>query len=173
MIDDELNHDTPRTAEEIAQRALILHCVIAAGHDVEKIELVEWLESENLWPFVSPRERRFLMGENITQGQINYFIWRIEAQVALLWAISKTDSLGTLVEPCKSASLVAPIPPILTSTAEFISTARLRTPEEIEEAYEYVYDAHCRMQDPGSGKPVHPAVILQRHYAFNWIIGDC
>ena len=48
-MDDRDNLDTPRTAREIARRAIALHCTIAAAHGVSKEDLIEWLKDERLW----------------------------------------------------------------------------------------------------------------------------
>jgi hypothetical protein len=41
--------DTPRTAEQIARRAIALHCTIAAAHGVSRADISEWLQEEGLW----------------------------------------------------------------------------------------------------------------------------
>ncbi len=61
-------------------------------------------------------------------------------------------------------------------TAEFISSARLRDRNEIEDEHENVYQAHWKVRDAEiNGTPVpdnlDPEIVVERHYAFNWIDG--
>jgi len=178
-VDDDLeDHDIPRTSEEIARRALALHCVIAASHDVDRSELQNWLEAEHLWDAVSPIERRFLTNTSPTQREVFNASWRVEAQVVLLWSVSKISDLGSLAEQCNTTPLVDAIPELGTSTANFIELAELRSSELIGDEYEKVYDAHWKARDAVRRNSPIPdqvdiGIVQERHYAFNWLTGYC
>lgn len=175
---DDADHDVPQTASDIARRALINQCVIAAGHGVPKSRLRNWLKQEGLWLHASPKEKGFLNIAKSSQRDIFSATWRAEAQVALLWSINKLKSLGTLAETCESGPLVDAIPDLGESTERFIATAKLRPRKKINQEYEVIYDAHCRLRDArrrGVEPPeaINADVIQERHYAFNWIMGYC
>lgn len=168
--------NVPRSAVEIAKRAIGLHCVIAASHDVSKADLCEWLKSEGLYKELSARERRFLETQESAPREISQAAWRVEAQVALLWAIQKISDLDPLTATCKTARLVDALPPLFAATADFIESATLRQEAEIEAQYEFIYDTHCEVrtaQNTGVPTNVNLRVVQERHYAMNWITGYC
>jgi Domain of unknown function (DUF4272) len=176
--DDEHEEDVPRTAVEIARRAIALHCVIAAAHDVDRTELVDWLKHEALWDAVSPWEQQFLLDNSPSDQDVRNAGWRVEAQVALLWAIGKIQSLGSLSEQCDTTPMVDAIPDLDSSTAAFIDTSVLRSSEEISEEYEKVYQAHWETRNAARHNIPIPdgmdsGVVQERHYGFNWLIGYC
>ena len=167
--------DTPRTAKEIAIRAIIISSVVSCAHGDSKEDNVRWLKQEGLWEEVSPEELAFLTSE--TDEKIRRkFTWRIEALVPLLWAIQKIASVQTLTEQCdteplRTAMVWPPVP-----TKNFIESSSLRTENEISEEYEKVYDAHWLVRDAQINNKaipnnLDPGVVYERHYAFNWIIG--
>ena len=172
------NPDIPRTAPEIARRAIALHCVIAASHEVSKDDISKWLKEENLYKELSPWERRFMETPQNSERDIVQATWRAEAQVALLWAIKKIDRMDDLTEQCDTRPLVDAIPDLFTSTSEFIDSAVLRDEEEISNAYEEVYDIHCQVRvsiKRGVALAIRydPGIVQERHYALNWITGYC
>jgi hypothetical protein len=176
--DDFEDHDVPRTAQEIARRALVLHCVIAASHGVSREDLTGWLRREGLWDDASPLEQRFLENSDPTEKETINTTWRVEGQVALLWAINKIPSLGNLSGQCDTGPMVDAIPNLSSSTNEFIESAVLRDPEVISEEYEKVYDLHWKARDAvRRGVPIPDGIDLgivqERHYAFNWLTGYC
>ena len=172
------DHDIPRTTEEIARRALALHCVIAASHGIDRSDLVDWLKAEHLWGAASPIEQQFLLNDSATQSDVINTTWRVEAQVALLWSVGKISDLGTLAEQCNTAPIVDAIPELGTSTESFMNSAELRDSELISEEYEKIYDAHCTARGAvhrNSPVPddINLEIVHQRHYAFNWLTGYC
>jgi hypothetical protein len=93
-IDDDGNLDTPRTAQEIARRAIALHCTIAAAHGVSKGNLVDWLKDERLWNELTPRELTFFKQDRNPKREIIWMTWLVEAQAAVLWSIGKLNALA-------------------------------------------------------------------------------
>lgn len=175
---DIIDHDVPRTAEEIARRAIIIQCVIAAGYGVSKKNIRQWLKEECLWGHVSPREQKFLLTSKPTKKEVYGATWRAECQVALLWSIQKIESLGSLSGHCDSGLLVDAVPGLLTPTSDFISHAVLREREVIDDEYEKIYNAHCEVRHAireGTLIPdgMIPGIVQERHYAMNWITGYC
>lgn len=176
--DDFEDHDVPRTAGEIARRVLVLHCVIAAAHGVSRDDLTKWLKDEELWEAASPLEQRFLSNSAPSDKEIINATWRVEAQVALLWAIGKIFGLGSLSEQCDTGPMVDGIPELFSSTKEFIDSAMLRKPDVIGEEYEKVYDSHWKARDAVRRNLPIPdgiemGIVQERHYGFNWLTGYC
>jgi len=177
-MDTEEDHDIPRIATEIARRALALHCVIAASHNVDRVELVDWLRSEALWDTVSPTEQQFLLSDSPTDKESINAGWRVEAQVALLWSIGKIPNLGSLSEQCDTAPMVDAIPDLDATTVAFIDSSELRDSQEISDEYEKVYDAHWKTRDAVRRNAPIPdevdlGIVRERHYGFNWLTGYC
>jgi hypothetical protein len=174
--DDFEDHDTPRSAIEIAKRAIALHCVIAASHEVSRTDISEWLKNEKLYDELSPWERRFMeMAEN-TRRDIIQATWRVEGQVALLWSIQKIDQMDALTSQCNTTPLVDVMPDLFSSTSAFIESAILRSKEEIHEEYERIYDIHWKVRNAKSKGifiEYDGGVVQERHYAMNWITGYC
>jgi hypothetical protein len=167
--------DIPRTAERIARRALVLSAVITAAYGSPAEQIRDWLVVEGLRDEITPDELKFLDDPSNKQSRIN-FTWRVEALQILLWCIQKIDSLPPLsgqcnTEPLKKATVFPPAP-----TAEFITSATLRDLEEIYDENERVYQAHWKVRDAEINdredpKGLEPGVVVERHYAVNWVLG--
>src|SRR5437588_12616422 len=101
----------PRSAREIATRAVILQGVVAVARDVATEPVVEWLREQGVWGRVSPREQSFLLGGRVAEEQRGRFGWHQEAEWTLLWAIGKVESLGLPTRGCDTRRLVDEIIP--------------------------------------------------------------
>ena len=174
--DDFEDHDTPRSSVEIAKRAIALHCVIAASHEVSRTDISEWLKSENLYDELSPWERKFMEVEENSLRDIIQATWRVEGQVALLWSIQKIEQMDALTGQCNTTPLVDAMPDLFSSTSAFVEAAVLKSKEEIHEEYERIYDIHWKVRNAkNKGIPIeyNSGVVQERHYAMNWITGYC
>jgi len=102
--------------------------------------------------------------------------WRQEAQWALLWTISKVESLGLPTKTCDPQRLVDEImPPLGSSVESYIRSAVVRSPSELLAEEDRIYDLHCYAR-PAFCAGVLPddliyEVLYQRHYAFEWLDG--
>lgn len=172
-------YDKPisHTASDVARRVIILHSVAAAGYGVERELIVEWLTAESIWQHTSPNERRLLTQNYVTDDELKDARWRQEAQWALLWAITKIEFLGLPTKTSDTSRLVDSIMPGLgCSTAEFILSSILRSPGELLAEDARIYNLHCyarqaSRQNTMPGDLVYP-VLFERHYAFEWLMGD-
>lgn len=162
----------PRTAVEIARRALVLHCVISAAFDYDRYELQSWLSEESLTDEISPQEAAFLSNSTPSELDVRKFRWRPEAQVVLLWSILKVDALPEPNQPAVYDILFESIP-MFKSTKLFIETARMRDDQEILLAEDRIYDIHCDIRSAYRNRrplpQVEHGVIYQRQYAFDWM----
>ena len=177
-MDDDAILDTPRTAEEIARRAIVLYCAIAAAHGVSKDDLVEWLKEERLWDELTPRELTFFAEKRNPGKEVTWMTWLVEAQVALLWSIGKLDALPQPTGKCNTASVIAAMPGFFEPTSHFIESAVLRDRQQIEREEAGIYDIHCRVdQATRKGKAIPDGydrdVVFFRHYGLSWVRGYC
>ena len=176
--DKEINvpDNIPRTADEIARRALVVGAIATVAFGDPPVPVIKWLEQEGLTKELTPNERTFLTDPSVEQAQID-FSWKLEALQVLMWSINKLDSLADFddqcdPEPMRDAIVFPPEP-----TLEFIASATLRDRDEIAVEYEKVYEAHWKARDArinGKKTPrgIDPGVVYERHYGFNWIIGN-
>jgi len=186
--------DQIRSADEVVRRCLVLHAVLAVGHEVPRDQVVSWLRRESLWDAVSPEESQFLLSESPTPQQRINATWRAEALFPLLWSLGLIPELPSPQQLCDLQLIQSVLPPLFEPVAEFISSARLRADSEIHAANEEIYQIHWRVRDaqlrgqptppgklarmpvPDCEPPVesyHSGVVRERHYALNWLIGYC
>jgi hypothetical protein len=177
-VEDATTLDTPRNAEEIARRAIGLHCTIAAAHGVSRDNLAEWLNAERLWNELTPRELAFFTQDQNPRKEIIWMTWLVEAQIALLWSICKLDSLPQPTGKCDTGLIIAALPGLFESTSTFIESAVLRDSAEIEREETNIYNIHCYVDQAtrrGEKIPLgyDKEVVFFRHYGLSWIVGHC
>jgi hypothetical protein len=166
----------PRTAKQIAVRAIILQGVVAVGAGVDPAPVIAWLRSQRLWRSVTPEEKSFLSRSTPSKTQCMKFAWHMEAEWALLWAIGYVASLGLPTRPCDSRKLVDEIiPPLGSDLDEFVASARLRTPGELLAEDDRTYNLWCHAQkarrDNKLPHDLNWGVLYERRYAFEWLDG--
>ena len=134
--------DDLRSANEVARRCIVLHGVLAVGHEVPREQVVFWLRRESLWDAVSPRESQFLLSGSSTPQQCINATWRAEALFPLLWSLGLIPELPSPLQLCDLQIIQSALPPLFESVAEFISSAGLRANAEIHAAHEEIYSIH-------------------------------
>lgn len=177
-MNNDTDLDKPRTAQEIARRVIVLHCVIAAAHGVAKDDITEWLKEEQLWNELTPRELAFMTRDEHPRQEVIWMTWFVEAQVALLWSIEKLNELPPPTKKCDTGLVVAAMPDLFETTAPFIESAVLRSAAEIEREEETIYDIHCRVnQAIRKGEEIPEGydkdVVFFRHYGLSWVMAYC
>lgn len=177
-MDDDTTPDVPRTAEEIARRAIALHCTVAAAHGVCKDDLKYWLKQERLWKELTPRELRFFANDPNSKEEIIWMTWMVEALVPLLWSIGKLNELPKPNRKYDTGLVISAIPGLFESTSHFIESAILRSREEIKREEEYLYDIHCQVDQTARKDNKAPdgfdgSVVFFRHYGLCWVRGYC
>ncbi|OYP30455.1 DUF4272 domain-containing protein [Rhodopirellula sp. MGV] len=174
---DDYNEPCSRTAEEIAIRTIILHCLVAVGYGVDPEPVIEWLEDEAIWENASPNEQAFLRDENPSDEALSDARWRQEAQWALLWAIGHVEALGLPTQTCDTARLVDEIMPGLGEPIDsFVSASVLRSPAELLGEDDRTYNLHClareAYRDGSMPDDLVYDVLYQRQHALEWLSGD-
>ena len=173
--EEEYEERYPRTAREIALRAIVLQGVVAVAGQVAPDMITEWFEEQEIWQAVSPREREFLLADSRTYKQCNQFSWQVEAEWTLLWMIGKVEALGLPDHQCDTRQLMEEIIPQLYSDIEgFVSSAELRRPGVLLAEDLRTYDLWCyALRDRRENRPfpsdLDLNVLYWRRYAFEWL----
>src|SRR5919197_5649621 len=137
----------PRSARQIAVRALILQGVVAVASDVDPEPIIEWFRDQRIWRSVIPEERAFLTTPSPTKEQCNKFGWHQEAEWTLLWAVGKVESLGLPTRGCDTRRLVGEIiPPLGSEIGDFVASARVREPGVLLAEDDRTYNLWCYPQ---------------------------
>ena len=167
-----------RTASEVATRTIILHSIVAAGSGIDRERITGWLQDQNLWEQVSPRERSILQSPKRFREDRSGVQWLQEAQWALLWTIQKVKGLGLPTKTCNNVKLVDEIMPVLGGNDfdAFIDAAEFRPSAEISaennrisRLYYYTRQAVDKKEMPDD---LIYAVLYNRYYAFRWLISN-
>src|SRR5262249_44350347 len=112
----------PRSARQIAVRALVLQGVVAVASDVDPEPILEWFHDQRIGRSVTPEERAFLQSPAPTKEQQGRFGWHQEAEWTLLWAVGKVASLGLPTRECDATRLCQEIiPPLGSDITEFLA----------------------------------------------------
>jgi hypothetical protein len=166
-----------RTAEDVAIRTIILHCVAAVGYKVNPDAMIAWLKDEAIWEHVTPNEQKIFCDVRPSNQRLGDARWRQEAEWALLWTIGKIESLGLPTRTCDTERLVDEIMPGLGEPIDsFVKSASLRPPSELLGEDDRVYNLHCYARQAIRARNLPEdlvyGVLFQRHYAFEWLSGD-
>ena len=163
-----------RTTEEVAYRALALLTVALKGEGLEQPVVEKLVKDYQLNDRLSPNETAFIQNESPRKQELVNFTWRYEAAWTLLWALGYIESLEKPDKICDVAKAVG----IMKARAakQFISDARLRPLSEILDQADLIYRYHWAVVDARiNNKPalsgIEPGVVMERHYALNWLIG--
>lgn len=167
---------TLRTVPEIAQRAIALYLIaqLADGEFESEAEFFAKVDHYGARDFFTEKEQQFIADEEPTEDYILEFSQRWESLWMLLWALSYIDFPG---KPNEFAFKPRMRKVLDTATVEsLIADATLRPAgvilDELDLAYRYhwaVVDADLYGKRIPNG--IGPAVIYERHYALNWLIG--
>jgi hypothetical protein len=167
-----------RSAHEIAVRTVILQGVVAVAFKVDPEPIVEWLQDQSMWQYVTEKERSFIENRNATQNERNRFSWHQEAEWTLLWMINKVKTLGLATTQCDTRRLVDEIiPPLGSDIQQFLSTSVLRPPGSLLIEDDRTYNLWCyahqarRKQEP-LPEDLNLSVLYERRYAFEWLDGN-
>lgn len=89
--------ETPalRSIEEIKGRMAVMNALINIGFEAPTFIIKDWIEQQNLSKYLSEEEKEILELENddLTETQINTFLWYLEALWAFMWLTEMIDNL--------------------------------------------------------------------------------
>jgi hypothetical protein len=165
---------TPRGKEEVAYRALALLAVALKAEGMEQTKVERIVGDYGLQPYLTPKERAFINAPNPSQHDRIQFFWRYEGAWTLLWALGYVDKLEKPARPCDPAKAVAFMRD--RKPAQFIAQVRLRPMREILDQADRIYRYHWAVVEARVNGKAAPAglsddVVMERHYALNWLIG--
>ncbi len=174
LIEEE-NEAKIRTAQEIAERILILtylNYILEVPEDKEKV--IDFLESYNLWDNVSSEEKELFKKSNLTEQESINISWRSEAIWILLWTIKKVDNLELPIEQANISEIVSKLPDFLSDPKDFIDNVEIRPTSEILDISDLTYRLHWATRNTDLNNQPMPAnlslsIIIERHYAINWV----
>lgn len=172
---EEENEVSIRTAQEIAERILILvYLAYASEVPDQKESVISFLKTNSLWDKVSPDEKKLFLKDGLTSQDVVNISWRTEAVWLLLWTINKVDTLSLPTEQVEIPEILSRLPEFLTNPNEFIQTAIVRPTTEILDLSDLLYRLHWATRDADLNNKPMPAnlslsIIMERHYAINWV----
>ena len=164
-----------RKPAEVVGRALALFLVAIRAESIAGHESLGLAELRAHCPegfaYLSPKEEAFLHAEVPDESEVVQMTWRYEALHVLQWALGLIDTLPDPTAVCDVPRVVQTIEQCTALGA----AARLRPPAEILDALDLHYRLHWRVRQcelDGSAVPggVMPSVVLERHYALNWLV---
>lgn len=162
----------PRSAEEIAERALALAIVAVKGEANDQQLVDELIARFSARDLFTPAERAFIANHSPTKQQLTDFSWQYECLHVLLWALGHVEKLQPPNQICDVPAEVSIIRDL--GRQKLSSTARLRSLSEILDQADYYYRLHwaaveLRINGKRSDK-ANEEIIDERHKALNWLI---
>lgn len=173
--------DKPRSALEIARRALALGAVVARSFDAPRGELHDFISRHGLSGELTVAEHTYLYCARRTRDSTIRMTWNSERLMVLLWSIHKIEAIPGPSAQCSTAALADALPPFgIPSFDEFIQALRRRSERALFDKALEIQEQHAvaiaRRRDkhyrPSIG-PVDIEVVQERHRAINWVVGYC
>lgn len=166
-----------RPAANTARRAMALFVAALRAEVVATRQGPSVVEMSERFPLafaaLSPAEAGFMAAETPDEKQVLAFGWRYEALLVLQWALGLTPELP---HPAGICDVPAVASRMLEADAERLSAeAALRPVSEILDALDLHYRMHwairqTRLDNKPAPAGLAPGVILERHYALNWLV---
>ncbi len=130
-----------RSSSTVAQRAVVLFAVISVALKMDRMKVVEWLNTNDLIGAISPSDADLLGSRRWTDEQRADALWSIESLVALLWALKLADMPSG--DDFADIDVIAEIVPpgAALPLHSFLASAQLRSGEELASMAE-----ECRRQ---------------------------
>lgn len=173
-----------KSREEMLQRAAALFAVavyseVLLSENPSREEAQFYLEKMNeiygVMPCFTPAEKEYLTNPEPEESECIRFVWRYECCAVLLWAAG-------IVEELPYPSAICDVPVIAglfwqhKGLQDLLSKGIPRTETEILDAADLTlrYDWACvdaRSQKQEAPASLDGGIVMERHYAFNWITG--
>jgi len=164
-----------RSAEEILERAgAIFVCAGRAEPDGLTIEeALDAAKRIGVEHALTPEERAFIAMPELDQPARLKFSWRCECMAVLLWSLNQLPELSFPKQICDVPALSELVHKLCSKRPAL----KLRSVAEILDAADFTYRLHWATVDHranGGKVPTGGAneeIVMERHYAFNWLIG--
>ena len=163
-----------RSKEEVALRTMALLIVAVKAEGLEQKIVDKLVKDYGLSTVLSPKERKFIEEPEPGQFDKTQFVWRYEAAWVLLWSLGYVQELAPPTAICDVPAAVAFMQQ--RSRDQFIKDAKLRSISEILDENDLIYRYHWAVVDARVNglkipEEINSSVVLERHYALNWLIG--
>lgn len=167
---------TIRTPKEIAQRVSVLAMTnLVAFNSIDPNVAIEYLQSYNLWDFVTENEKEFL--EDPTDDKKAQETWKCEGIWVLMWALKKVENLDFPDAFCNLENISPedyPVGPDKDPNDFIDAITSIRSKSEILDADDlyYRYNWAC-VDERINGREIegiNPGIVYERQYALNWLI---
>lgn len=182
VIDAEEEGEGPRSAQEIARRAVACLLAIQVACDICEENDVEYsreffeqkLENYDVKDELTEKERIIFNGEPTQQDAIN-MAWKYEAYWVLLWALGIVEELSFPDDTCDCEFAIEAVDSF-DNMDSFMEQVTLRDWEEILQEADLIYRYDWAVVQARVDKKPAPAgmdsgVVFERHWAFNWLLG--
>lgn len=173
VIEDE--HEARfREAEEIALRAIALKIVAIKGETADQSLVDRLIDQFDIRSHFTPIETAFIGDPAPTDEDRVQFTWRYECVNVLLWAIGLVEKLDRPLNIVDVPEMVGIVRD--RGRESLLAAACRRRASEILDQADLIYRYHWAVRDASiNGQPppagLEPDVVLERHYALNWLIG--
>ena len=170
-----------RTTSEIAKRVLGLIATIGKVHF--SAENQKWIEENGISQYLTPLELDFIESENPEHKDSVSFSWKAEALVPLIWSLKGLDEMPGFDEQFDAFSNSMVIKAVR-DTKKFLTSAILRSKEELDQMESFLYHQHWRVRDrdlgfnndqPDGSDPdmdeLNTGIVYERRYGMSWVSG--
>ena len=163
-----------RTKEATAYRALSLIIVSSKAAGSKQSEIDALIKTYGVEPHLTPDERKFVINKSPSAKDKAKFIWRIEAAWVLLWSLGLVEKLDKPIKTCDVPHALKTMKS--RSQKQFVTDTLHRPLVQIVDEADKIYRYHWAVVDARINSLNSPAglsadVIMERHWALNWLIG--
>lgn len=164
-----------RDVDELVDRCLVLHALIAVAYGFPRVAARTWLRQEDLIGSLTASERLYLDAGDASDDE--FYRGLSESVWALIWALGVAPRLD-FATSCPE-DLVGMLPNLHTAerSSTFRSRAQQRSTDEILAAADLAYCLHWAVVDAslrGSAPPgrVPAWIVVERRRALEWVLSD-
>jgi hypothetical protein len=160
------------------RRMLILNAMSYVATETEdRPIIIEWLKEENLWNFMSLKEKSFIEGKRTNKKEIIEYSWQIENSYILAWALNLIKETPTSYSQLSEEQLedfIEIIPSLGENVADFLQNLEFRNKTEIYDEnlfHEQVttYFRNILFNGKKDTSTIDSNVSFSRHYTLNWL----
>lgn len=164
-----------REVDELVDRCLVLHALIAVSYGVPREPVKSWLAQEDLVGAMSASERRDIEAGDVADDE--FYRGLSESVWALVWALGMVPKLD-FAKPCPK-DLVRMLPNLKTAegSSAFRERAQRRSTDELLAAADLAYCLHWAITDAALRGDQVPGrvlawVVVERRRALEWVLSD-
>lgn len=164
-----------RPIDDVVDSALIAFALVRISLNVDRVNVMEWLDEQGLIQALSPSEPPFFTSLRLSDQQRAEAGWNVEGLVALLWALGFSDLPPTMDHPDLSA-LISIVPPAGDmDVAAFRRSARLRAAHDLAGMAEQVRTRLAQAERDFEARPSDEMAnaadsLRRRYFTIQWIL---